>query len=74
MTKKSAQKKYLKSGKLKEQIGINLDVDVLQYFRDLADKRHLPYQSLINLALREQMKCGLDVEVVSHRDQTELDI
>jgi uncharacterized protein (DUF4415 family) len=38
---------------LKQSVTIRLDRDTVQYFKDLADKTGLPYQSLINLYLRD---------------------
>ncbi len=39
--------------KLKRQITIRLDEDTLAYFKQLADDAEIPYQTLINLYLRE---------------------
>lgn len=39
--------------RLKKQITIRLGVDVLQYFKELADETGIPYQNLINLYLRD---------------------
>ncbi len=39
--------------RLKKQITIRLDTPTLQYFRDLADEMGIPYQTLINLYLRD---------------------
>ncbi len=38
---------------LKKQITIRIGVDVLEYFKDLADETGIPYQNLINLYLRD---------------------
>lgn len=38
---------------LKQSVTIRLDRDTVQYFKELADKTGLPYQSLINLYLRD---------------------
>lgn len=40
------------ASKLKKSITIRLDVDVLEYFKELADKRNVPYQTLLNDFLR----------------------
>ena len=45
--------------RLKKQITICLGVDVIEYFKDLAEESGISYQNLINLYLRD---C-----VVSHR-------
>jgi len=39
--------------KLKKQITIRLELEVIQYFKSLADDTGIPYQNLINLYLRE---------------------
>ncbi len=39
--------------KLKKSVTIRLGPDVIQYFKDMAKKTGIPYQSLINLYLRD---------------------
>ncbi|MCR9093307.1 MAG: BrnA antitoxin family protein [bacterium] len=39
--------------RLKKQITIRLDEETLEYFKDLAEDTEIPYQTLINLYLRE---------------------
>jgi predicted DNA binding CopG/RHH family protein len=39
--------------KLKKQITIRLDEETLEYFKELAEDTDIPYQTLINLYLRE---------------------
>ena len=39
--------------KLKKQITIRLDEDVIDYFKELAEKNGIPYQNLINLYLKD---------------------
>ena len=41
------------SKRVKRQVTIRLDEDTLQWFKDLADHAGLPYQTLINLYLRD---------------------
>lgn len=48
---KSVKNPYLK--KPKKQLTIRLDEDTIDYFRSLAEESGIPYQSLINLYLRE---------------------
>ncbi len=50
--------------KLKKQITIRLDAIVLDYFKKLADEMGIPYQTLINLYLRDCAASGrkLDLE------------
>lgn len=40
----------------KKQITIRLDEDTLAYFKDLADDTEIPYQTLVDLYLRECAK------------------
>ena len=46
---------YLAGGtkRLKKQLTIRLDQDTLDYFQGLADDTGIPYQTLINMYLRE---------------------
>ena len=39
--------------RLKKQITIRLDENTIDYFKDLAEDKGIPYQSLINLYLRD---------------------
>ena len=39
--------------RLKRQITIRLDEDTLAYFKELAEEAEVPYQTLINLFLRD---------------------
>ena len=39
--------------RLKKQVTIRLDEDVLGYFRQLAEETDIPYQTLINFYLRD---------------------
>jgi len=48
---KSVKNPYLK--KPKKQLTIRLDEDTIDYFRSLAEESGIPYQSLINLYLRD---------------------
>ncbi len=41
------------ASRLKKQLTIRLDEDTLTYFRELAEETGIPYQTLINLYLRE---------------------
>ena len=38
---------------LKKQVTLRLGVDVIEYFKKLADETGLPYQNLINLYLQD---------------------
>ena len=48
---KSVKNPYLK--KPKKQLTIRLDEDTIEYFRSLSEEIGIPYQSLINLYLRD---------------------
>ena len=41
------------SKKLKKQVTIRLDEDTIDYFKGMAEDKGIPYQSLINLYLRD---------------------
>ncbi len=47
----SIRNPYVK--KSKKQLTIRLDEDTIEYFRSLSEDSGIPYQSLINLYLRE---------------------
>jgi uncharacterized protein (DUF4415 family) len=48
---RSRQNPY--AGKLKKSVTIRLSEDVIDYFKTLAERTGIPYQSLINLYLRD---------------------
>jgi uncharacterized protein (DUF4415 family) len=48
---RSVKNPYLKQPK--KQLTIRLDEDTIDYFRAMAEESGIPYQSLINLYLRE---------------------
>lgn len=48
---KSQKNPYAKQ--LKKQVTIRLDEDTIDYFKSLSDDTNIPYQSLINLYLRD---------------------
>ena len=41
------------ASKLKRQVTIRMGDDVISYFKDLAEETGIPYQTLINLYLRD---------------------
>jgi uncharacterized protein (DUF4415 family) len=41
------------AGKLKKQITIRIDEETIDYFKALSEEKGIPYQSLINLYLRD---------------------
>jgi uncharacterized protein (DUF4415 family) len=50
----SVQNPYAK--KLNKQMTIRLEEEVVDYFKDLSEEVGIPYQSLINLYLRDCMR------------------
>lgn len=48
---KSVKNPYAKN--LKTQVTLRLGVDVIEYFKSLAEETGIPYQNLINLYLRD---------------------
>ncbi len=49
----SAAKKNPYPAQLKKQVTIRLDEDAIGYFKSLSEELGIPYQSLINLYLRD---------------------
>lgn len=49
--------------KLKKQVTIRLDEDTIDYFKELADDKGIPYQSLINLYLRDCAQSHRDLKM-----------
>lgn len=49
--------------KLKKQVTIRLDEDTVEYFKGLADNKGIPYQSLINLYLRDCAQSQRDLKM-----------
>jgi uncharacterized protein (DUF4415 family) len=48
---KSIPNPYAK--RLKKQVTIRIDEDTIKYFKTMAEEKGIPYQSLINLYLRD---------------------
>jgi predicted DNA binding CopG/RHH family protein len=55
---KKAEPKYLK--RLKESVTMRLDSHVIGYFKEIAEKTGIPYQSLINYVLKDYTLHGLE--------------
>lgn len=49
----SKSKKNPYARKLKKQITIRIDDETIEYFKALSEEKGIPYQSLINLYLRD---------------------
>jgi predicted DNA binding CopG/RHH family protein len=54
----SKAKKNPYAKRLKQSITIRLDQSTVEYFKSLAEETELPYQSLINLYLRDCAATG----------------
>ena len=52
------------ASKLKKPVTIRLSEDVIEYFKGMAEASGMPYQSLINLYLRDCAKrhCKVDIQ------------
>ena len=55
---KRAEPKYLK--RLKESVTMRVDPEVITYFKELALKIGIPYQSLINYVLKDYAHHNLE--------------
>ncbi len=53
---KSVKNPYTKQ--LKKQVTLRLGIDVIAYFKTLAEETGIPYQNLINLYLKECAHSG----------------
>ena len=62
---KASRNPYAK--RLKQQITIRLDKPTIEYFKQLADENGIPYQTLINLYLRD---CAVSGRKLSMRWKT----
>lgn len=49
--------------RLKKQITIRIDEDTIGYFKQLAEEKGIPYQSLINLYLRDCAQSHRDLKL-----------
>ena len=63
-TMKSRPNPYAR--RLKQQITLRLDPGVIEYFKALAEKQDIPYQSLINLYLRDCAATKRELEIAWH--------
>ncbi|HXV13081.1 MAG TPA: BrnA antitoxin family protein [Candidatus Krumholzibacteria bacterium] len=54
--------------KLKRQVTIRLDEQTIEYFKKLAEEAGIPYQTLINLYLRECAATGRRLSMTWKRD------
>lgn len=54
------------ASKLKRQVTIRMRDDVISYFKSLSDETGIPYQTLINLYLRDCMASGRQPDLSWH--------
>ena len=54
------------ASKLKKQVTIRMGGDVIEYFKDMAEETGIPYQSLINLYLRDCVATGRQPDLAWH--------
>ncbi|MBQ7917039.1 MAG: BrnA antitoxin family protein [Firmicutes bacterium] len=59
----SNAKKNPYAKKLKSQITINIDSSTIDYFRELAENVGMPYQTLINLYLRDCVTKKREIQI-----------
>lgn len=59
----SKAKKNPYTKRLKQSVTIRLDPSTIEYFKSLAEQTTLPYQSLINLYLRDCATSGRRLEL-----------
>ena len=48
---------------LKKQVTIRMGVDIIEYFKNLAEETGVPYQNLINLYLRDCIKSNRKISL-----------
>lgn len=56
------------ASKLKKQVTIRMSEDVVAYFKAMAEETGIPYQSLINLYLRDCVAHGRKPDLSWHDD------
>lgn len=56
------------ASKLKRQVTIRMGDDVISYFKELAEETGIPYQSLINLYLRDCVAHNRKPDLTWHDD------
>ena len=56
------------ASKLKKPVTMRLGEDVIDYFKEMAEESGVPYQSLINLYLRDCIAQKRKVEITWHQN------
>ena len=54
------------AAKLKRQVTIRMGDDVVEYFKEMAERTGIPYQSLINLYLRDCVANEREIDLSWH--------
>jgi len=60
---KMKRRKNPYAAKLKKQVTIRMSEDVIDYFKDMSEESGIPYQSLINLYLRDCMSKHRKIDI-----------
>lgn len=47
----------------KKQISINLNVETIEYFKNMANKQGVPYQNLMNIFLNQCVQKKLEIKI-----------
>jgi len=55
------------ASKLKKSVTMRLSEDVIDYFKEMADSSGVPYQSLINLYLRDCISQHRKIDITWHK-------
>lgn len=58
---KGRKNPYIKE--LKKQVTLRMGVDIIDYFKKMAEETGVPYQSLINLYLRDCVKTQRKISI-----------
>ncbi|MDK1025283.1 MAG: BrnA antitoxin family protein [Gammaproteobacteria bacterium] len=56
------------AAKLKKQVTIRMGSDVVEYFKGMSEDTGIPYQSLINLYLRDCVANQREIDLSWHSD------
>ena len=56
------------ASKLKKSVTMRLSEDVITYFKDMSEENGVPYQSLINLYLRDCVAHHRKIDIVWQED------
>lgn len=55
------------ASKLKKPVTMRLSEDVIEYFKEMAENSGVPYQSLINLYLRDCVSQHRKIDITWHK-------